>query len=526
MPGDGIRVGPVNDGSIGDVSVEARGLWKSFDGPPVLRDVGLVMRRGEIHALVGANGSGKTTLVKVLCGNHRPDAGTVIVRGTTYEGISSPKKASDLGIRVVHQEAPLIDILSVAECMALFRRYHTGVAGRIQWRAVYREAEEILTDLGIDIDPKTLAGSLSAPERALVALAVAFAETSVSDVSLLILDEASASVPEADAERFLSRVRGLAERGLPILMVTHRLKEVAALADRVTVLDDGRVAYQGPAAEVTIEEMVDLMSGERSRPTSLSEPQSVPPMQRQVVGGLPSTSHSVVDVRGLSTAGLHDLGFSVAAGEVVGVVGGPESGIDELPLALVGAVKVESGEMFLEGVLVPLPRSPREALKRGIVLVPRDRLRDGGIGSLSLHENVLLPVYSRYWHKTALARRTVTDVINRLEVKPAVSRVLLRELSGGNQQKIILGKWLNCEPRLVILDDPTSGIDPSARRTIFKEVQHRAKRDRLGILLFSTEPEQLAEQCDRVIVIDQGRCVAQLAGDSLSYATVARWAAA
>lgn len=516
------REGSASDSSAGGI-VEAHGICKSFTGAQVLRNVDLVIQRGEVHALLGMNGSGKSTLAKILSGNYQPDGGTIRVAGRERRAIASPKQAHSLGVRIVHQETPLIDTMSVAECIALFRSYPTAPGARIQWRRLIRESRELLGRLKVDIDPRRMAGALSAAERALVALAIAMGDIEIDAMSLLILDEASASIPEAEADRFLTHVRLLADSGLPVLMVTHRLQEVVDMSDTTTILHDGAVVYRGPTASLTREQMADRIaggSGAMQASATLSElprARRAPEDTRQ--------REALMSVHGLTGPSLHGAQLTVCAGEIVGVVGGPESGIAQLPSALVGAAPGYSGELEIKGHRLRLPRSPREALKAGIVLVPRDRLREGAVGSLSIYENVLVPTARRYWHRGRQARATVEQVIESFEVRPADRRALVRDLSGGNQQKVIIGKWLSCAPRVLILDDPTSGVDPGARRRIFDVLQEEVKRG-LGVILFSTEVEHFVDYCDRVILMKGGTVTGELVGERLSRSTVAKLAAA
>jgi ribose transport system ATP-binding protein len=500
-------------------TVEARGLCKSFSGRRVLNDVGLRVERGEVHALLGMNGSGKSTLVKILSGNYQPEAGEIVVGGVARKAIASPKQAHGLGVRIVHQEAPLIDTMSVAECFALFRHYPTGVGGHIQKRRLLRESRALLQRLEIDIDPAQMAGQLTAAERALVALTIAIGDIDIAHMSLLILDEASASIPEAEADRFLVHVKALAGAGLPVLMVTHRLHEVTELADRTTILHDGNVVFDGAVAGVSREQMADRIAGGQGAKAETPTPSPAAERVRTRPEGV------LFSVSELTGPGLDGAELTVAPGEILGVVGGPESGIVELPHALVGALPGYRGRIELDGHSQPLPRSPREALKAGIALVPRDRLREGAVGTLAISENVLLPTVRRYWHKGREARKTVDGVIDAFDVRPAQRKALVRDLSGGNQQKVIIGKWLSSGPRVLVLDDPTSGVDPGARQRIF-DVLHTEVQRGLGVILFSTEVEHFVDHCDRIILFSGGRVVDELVGDRLTRSNVAKLAVA
>jgi len=510
-------------GSTTVSGVSLSGIYKSFAGRPVLSDVAMDLFPGEVHALVGANGAGKSTLIKVLAGNHGPDMGLITIRGKSYANIASPQRAAELGIRVVHQETPLFDTLSVAESVGLFRGYPTGWAGRVRWNALNRKASSLLSRFGVTISTRLLGGQLSAAERALVSVAMALGNADQATTSLLILDEASAAVPEEDAEQFLRLVRRLAEAGTPVLMVTHRLGEVA-VADRVTVLNDGRVTYQGTPP--SRERLVMLITGAddddpRARPPTSTKAREHPPVRAST-----GPSAQALTVAALVGGGLRGVDFTVKAGECLGFVGTPDSGVADLPLALIGAVAGGGGRISVFGVDVDYPTGPRAALRAGLALVPRDRMHQGGVGGLSVAENLLLPAVRRYWHRPGQAHADVQAAIDELDIRPSAPNILFRELSGGNQQKVIVGKWLNCRPRVLILDDPTVGVDPGARRTLFDVLRRRATEDGLAMILMTSEPEQLVEQCNRVMALSGGRIVEEISGPDMSYVGVAKWASA
>src|SRR4051812_6723738 len=313
------------------MAVTGQDLTKTFPGTRALDHVGIAVGEGEVHALLGANGSGKSTLVKVLTGVYQPDSGTITVGERQLSAIASPNEAHALGIAVVHQESPLVDTLTVAECVALFRGYPTS-AGRIRWREVYRETEQLLDRLGVHVDPRALAGQLSPAERALVALAIALDRVR-SGVSLLILDEVTASLPEDQAEVYLQRVAELARQGTPVLMVTHRLAELHELATHVTVLRDGRLVHQGAAREVPDEELVGHMVGEGRATPAIAQAATASDSALRALwtGRQRSGERVVLEVEHLQGELLQDVSFTVRAGEIVGIGGLAEGGIAELP---------------------------------------------------------------------------------------------------------------------------------------------------------------------------------------------------
>lgn len=501
---------------------------KTFPGTKALDDVSLELMPGTIHALLGENGSGKSTAVKVLAGAHQPDSGTLLVAGRRLGGLSSPAEAARAGIRALHQEAPLVGTLSVAECVALFHRYPRGRGWRVRWSTLMRETRDLLEELDIHVDPRTLAGQLTPIERTQVGLAIVLGQRR-AETKLLVLDEATAALPESDAESFLARVTEIARSGLAVLMVTHRLRELA-FADRLTVLRTGRVVYESAVEGQTDDFLVAQMVGD-GRAGSVPEPDvedaAAPEATtarfwsartiRAATNGAPA-----LQVDGLTASVLRDLSFTVAPGEIVGVAGLRDSGVQELPLVLAGARANTGGSIRVDGAVLSGTFGPREALAAGIALVPADRLHQGGVLSLSVRDNIVLPEARRYWHHRKREEAAVEDVIQTFDVRPRALDAQFGQLSGGNQQKVILGKWLLLLPRVLILDDPTYGVDPGARRQIFRALRVAAGQG-IGILMFSTEPEQLVALCQRVMVLRGGTVATELRGSELNLQTLTRW---
>jgi ribose transport system ATP-binding protein len=510
------------------MAVACSHLSKRFPGTLALDDVSVRLADGEVHALLGANGSGKSTLARTLTGVYQPDGGEIEVGGERFAEISSPVLARKLGIAVVHQEAPLVDSLSVAECVALFRGYPSG-GGLIRWRRLRKEVRASFDRLGIEVDPGRPAGELSPAERALVALAIAL-DGVESDLSLLVLDEATASLPQGEAQRFLEQAASIAAAGVPVLLVTHRLDEVDEFAQGVTILRDGRVVHDGRVADLPQEEAIRLIVGAGSEELTEETAGSGETGQvrrlwevagRDAAPRPDAAAGPALEIKDLRGETIDGLSATIAPGEVVGFSGLADSGLAELPGLLAGALDRKGGEIVVGGVGLPRRHSPRAALAAGMALLPADRLRSGGVGTLSIAENTVLPEIPRYWGKPGREKAVVDAVIDAFDVRPRNRDALFGGLSGGNQQKVLLGKWLLSRPRVLVLDDPTSGVDPGARRTIF-EMLRDATREGISILFFSTEPEQLANFCDRVLVLRDGAIGAELAHDELSHDAVAQ----
>jgi ABC-type sugar transport system ATPase subunit len=503
-------------------AAETRRLTKIFAGRKVLDGVDLEVRAGAIHALLGANGSGKSTTVKLLTGVYQPDSGVIVIGGREVRSIASPRAASSLGVAVVHQEAPFFDTLSVAECIAQFRGYPTQ-SGRIQWSRLNRDVRAMLERFDLAIDPNTLAARLSAAERALIAIIIAL-DSARSDVKLLILDEVTATLPRNQAEPYLDRVAALARSGIGVLMVTHRLAELHGRASKATVLRDGAVAYESETRDIDEAHLIEEMVGP-------AKPQAKASGAGVRTSGLPAlwrerneepSGDIALSVQGLEGATLRNLSFNVRRGEIVGIAGLSDSGVTELPKILAGLLAPRGGQISVSGKSVPLRAAPGALIKAGMVVLPADRLRSGGVPTLSVAENVLLPDLARFWLKPRRESEFIDRIIGLFDVRPAAAETLFGKLSGGNQQKAILAKWLALKPQVLVLDDPTSGVDPAARQKIF-ELLREAALNGIGVLAFSTEPEQLAAFCSRVLIIREGSVASELTGDAIDRQTISRW---
>jgi ribose transport system ATP-binding protein len=507
------------------MAIVTEGVTKSFAGIRVLDNVGVTVAHGEIHALVGANGSGKSTFAKILSGVYQPDGASITIKDRKIPAILSPQHASELGVAIVHQEAPLIDNASVAECMALYRGYPTR-SGLVQWRRLHREIEAMFERSGVRIDPRTLAGRLTPAERALVSLILAL-DSAPSELSLLILDEVTASLPRDEAEPYLEKIHALARSGVGVLMVTHRLAEVRSKASRMTVLRDGKVAYVGSPSETDDDAIIAMMVG-------ASEPERIAaPSRTGVLGGFWSDfgvkrdadltpGEALMEVESLVGEQLVDVTFTLHVGEILGVAGLKEAGVGELPLILAGALPRRKGRISVAGRELAMTGGPDAALAAGIALLPGDRAHDGGVRTLSLGENIMLPAFDRYWRRNGRERTVVGRLIADFDVRPPKPKALFATLSGGNQQKALLAKWLHLRPAVLILDDPTSGVDPGARQKIFQLLRDAASEG-LGILFLSTEPEQLASMCSRVLILRDGVIAGSLSGAELSHQAISRW---
>jgi ribose transport system ATP-binding protein len=474
------------------------------------------VREGEIHALVGANGSGKSTLIKCITGVERPDGGSKIeIDGHDVSGGYTTRAAHDRGVRVVHQEAPLVDRLTLAETVGLHRGFPTR-GGLIRPRRLNARTAELFSRLQVDLSPKAQAATLSPPERAMVMLALALG---TGDGKLIVLDEPTASLTSGDAERFLESVTGAAAHGAGVLLVTHRLGEVFGICDRVTVLREGSVVLQCATAETSRERVIDEIIGptvdrrsvqgtevpERFRP-------SRPPGREDAAPALEalSVSGSVVD----------QISLRALPGEILGIRGLLGSGAAELCALLAGAKPLSGGSIRIGAKELSGGFGTGRAIDAGIAYVPGDRLREGGIAQLSLLENMKLPNLTYYGVNRRRQRGDFQEIVNVLDVRPPEPQRAFGTLSGGNQQKVIVGKWALMRPSVFLLDNPTAGVDPGAREQILALLKGLAEVG-TALIVHSSEPEELVRLATRVLVVKEGKVVAELAGAEVTERAIA-----
>ena len=470
-----------------------RALRKAFPGVVALDAVDFDVCTGQVVALVGENGAGKTTLVKLLSGVHRLDSGAMTYAGQPFAP-PGPAEAMDAGIAMVHQETNLLLNMSVADNIFLGRQPLR--AGLVDYQALRRATRQQLERVGLaDLDPDTLVGRLAVAARQKVEIAKALA----LDARLLILDEPTAALPEDDAEILFRLIDDLKTQGVAFVYITHRLGEVRRVADRVVVLRDGRRVAEFDDPTVDVDEFVRVMVG---REVTQVYPEPPEP-----------AADEVLHVAGLTRAGaFEDISFTVRAGEVLGIAGLVGAGRTEVVRALAGADSVDAGEVRVDGRLLRL-RSPEDALRAGIVLVPEDRKEQGLVLDLSLRDNVALPSLRKLAVRGVVRLKRVTelvrDVAGQLDLRGRPEQPA-RTLSGGNQQKAVIAKWLPREPRVVIFDEPTRGIDVGAKQAIYALIQRLASRG-VAVVVISSELPEVLGLAHRVLVLAKGRLTGELA---------------
>jgi rhamnose transport system ATP-binding protein len=468
--------------------IELSGIAKHFGGVQALRGVDFSLFPGEVHALVGENGAGKSTLVKILAGIHMPDAGTMKVGGEPIE-LRSPTQAQALGIAVVHQEPMLFPDLDVAENIFM-GRHPRDRFGRVDWKGMYREVNQLLASLDVSLSSRTPVQGLAVAEQQLVEIAKALS----LQARVLVLDEPTAALSPHEVEELFAIVKQLRERGVAILFVSHRLDEVFRIADRLTVFRDGEHIITAPVSEMNTEEIIKHMVGR--------ELSNLFPKSEAEIGEV------VLEARHLSRPGVFaDVSFQLRQGEILGFAGLVGAGRTEVARVLFGIDRAESGETWLKGKKVRI-RSPQHAMNNGIAYVPEDRHQQGLVMNFSITANVTLAILQqvsrlglvdpRREHKIA------SEYSRQLSIRSSGVEQLVNALSGGNQQKVVLSKWLATNPSVLILDEPTRGIDVGAKAEVHRIISELATKGLAIILISSDLPEVLA-MADRVIVLHEGR---------------------
>ncbi len=513
------------------MSVAVESVSVSFSGTKVLRNISLEIPDGEIRGILGANGSGKSTLIKVLTGIYHPDAGQetrIKIGDCVCSDITDSSKAYEMGVRAVHQESPLINDFTVAECICAFRGYPKRKA-RIDWNDVEGYARELLSVYDIDVDINCMVRDLSAAQRNMIAIAVAAGrEEELKTVKLLILDESDASIPENEAEFFLDRIKKVAKRGIPVIMITHRLNTVMKYCDAVTVLSNGENVFSRKISEVSEKMIIShMLPKEEGRESEKAEGDG---NLQKLWEMLKIKQHyepgkCIMSVKNLACRNLKDCTFDLYSGEVLGIVGTADSGISEIPWLLSGARRRTAGEIIVDGRAFPARMTSGRALRIGVALLPSDRPKYGGIMECSLRENILMPAEKKYWWRGRLAENAVKMMQTVFDIQPADSYGRkFGTMSGGNQQKAIMAKWMSLKPKVFILDDPTYGVDPNSRKMLFERIREAAKEG-MGIIVFSTEPELMADICTRVIVVRNGRVSGEIRKEDgvLERETIVRW---
>jgi rhamnose transport system ATP-binding protein len=475
--------------------LEVSGIYMAFGRIDVLKDVSLKLYPGEVHALMGENGAGKSTLAKIMAGVHRPRLGQIAVNGQEVV-IPNPHIATNMGIALIHQEPLSFPGLSVAENIFTGRQPVQGRSAIVNWKEIFRRSKELLSSLGLRIDPRARVRGLSIADQQMVDIAAALSQ----EAKVLLMDEPTAALTPNEVDRLFTIMRKLREQGTSIVFISHRLEEVFTIADRISVMRDGEMVGQRIPAETSADEIIHLMVGREL--TKLFER----PTNYQI--GAP-----VLQVRNLSRAGkFQDVSFEVRAGEIVGMAGLVGAGRSFVGQSIFGIAPVDSGEIVIEGNPARIS-SPREAMARGLAYVPEDRQQQGLFMPMSIAQNATLPTINhlaRYgWLRNEAERKATYEYVERLRIILRNVDQPVRELSGGNQQKVVLSKWLMSKPKVIILDEPTRGVDIGAKAEVHRLMGELAAQG-IGILMISSELPEIMAMSDRVLVMHEGRLAACL----------------
>lgn len=490
-------------------ALSLRGVSKSFGDQRALRDVSFDIAEGEIHALVGENGSGKSTLIKVLSGFHEPDAGSEVFVSDHPLQFSNAADSRRRGLRFVHQDLGLIEQFSAIENFGLTSGFHSKLWG-IDWAPLTKIAGECLARVGVGLDLNAPVSTLTAVERTALAIARTLDDSDLGTPQLLVLDEPTAALPTEDVQRLFQIVREVAAHGVAVMYVSHRLDEVTGLCTSITALRDGQVVGSGPTSGFDRRSLAELIVG-----SEVAEDEERRPA--------PTGQVPLVSVRGLTTTTLRPLDLDIAAGEIVGVVGLDGSGRETLARGFYGDAAGRAVKISVAGVgLATL--SPRAAIEAGIGLVLANREPGAAVRSMSVRENLTLAGLGSYVRSGVIDRKLEQErawkLVGELDIRPRDLERDYATLSGGNRQKVIFGKWLSLAPKLLVLDDPTSGVDIGARRAMYGEI-HRTAAEGTAVLVASSDLEDIARLCDRVLVIVDGVVSRVLTGDKITESIMA-----
>ncbi|MGW4054216.1 sugar ABC transporter ATP-binding protein [Streptomyces sp. NPDC004779] len=487
--------------------LEARGVGKRFPGVVALDDVSFTLRAGETHALVGENGAGKSTLIKVLTGVHRPDAGELLLAGSPVS-FARPSEAQSAGISTIYQEVNLVPLMSVARNIFLGREPKNRLR-LIDFPSMHEQAAELLGGFGVTVDPRRPLHTLGLGTQQMVALARAVSV----DAQVVVMDEPTSSLEPREVETLFRVIEDLRRRNIAVVYVSHRMDELYRICDRVTVLRDGRHIHTGPLAELDRVKLVSMMLG-----------REVSELRRNGVTSFGTDGHDVTRNPVLTAKDLvrrHQLdhvSLELHPGEVLGLGGLLGSGRSETAKALAGALSLDAGEVRVAGT--PLARSSSAAaIRAGISLLPEDRKAEGIVPGLSVRENIVLAALPRLSRGGVVSRarqdRLVEIFMKRLRIKASSPEQKVGELSGGNQQKVLLARWLCLEPKVLLLDEPTRGIDVGAKAEVQALIDELAGEG-LAVLLISSDLEELVEGADRIVVLRNGATVDELVGENVS----------
>ena len=488
--------------------LEMKGITKIFPGVKALDYVHLDVRPGEIHALVGENGAGKSTLMKILSGEYVSESGTIFFKGKKVK-ISNPQTAQNLGIAIINQELALIPYLSVAQNIFLGREPLKKVSKLIHWKKLNQEARKYLDRLRLNFEPQTLVADLSIAQQQMVEVAKALS----LDAQILIMDEPTSALTEKESEILFGLIKELSDRGIAIIYISHRMEEIKQLADRITVFRDVCYIDTAKNAEITIEEIIRLMVGRKIKQTT---PETKPRFDEDIL--------NIIDLS--SENGIENVNLTLRKGEIIGIAGLVGAGRSELARALFGIDPIKSGDVLIDGIKVKI-KSPKDAIMAGIGFIPENRKEEGLLLNMSVGENITINILKNLSNFFFLDKKKALNIaaeyVEKLRIKtPGLAQKTVN-LSGGNQQKIVIAKWLTTHPKIMILDEPTRGIDVGAKNEIYTLINDLAAAG-MGVLIISSELPEILRLSNNIIVMSQGKITAMLSREEASQDTIMHYA--
>lgn len=486
--------------------LEFQNISKSFVGVKALSDVSFSVREGEVHALLGENGAGKSTLMKILSGAYMKDAGKVFLDGQEIQ-VKNTKESERLGISIIYQELNLIPELSVAENIFLDRQPKRN--GFIDWKQMNQDAEKILEGIDMKIPPKMIVSTLSVAQRQMVEIAKAVS----LGARLVIMDEPTSTLTEGETRKLFQVISSLKQRGITIIYISHRMDEIFEICDSYTILRDGTFISSGDIADVSLDKIIEDMVG---RPLT-----QVFPERNNKIGDV------ILEAKNISNGKeVKDVSFTLRKGEILGFAGLVGAGRSETLKAVFGADKKAKGEIYMKGQRVNI-RSPKDAIRYGIGFLPEERKKEGLVTDLAIVDNVLMVKPENAMHHGLFSMKKAEEIcqkyIEELLIKTPSDQQKAKFLSGGNQQKVVVAKWLNCEPEIIILDEPTRGIDVNAKREIYNIIVKLAEQGK-SIILISSEMSEIIGLCDRVNIMSEGRISGELSREELSQERIMKFA--
>ena len=492
---------------MGNVLVQMKNISKSFSGTKVLKGVNLELGHGEILALLGENGAGKSTLMKILSGIYSKDSGEIYLDGELCH-FQNPKEAQNKGVAIIHQEMNLCNDLSVSENIFLGREVMEGLS--LNHKKMDEEAQKILDDLGISMKSTELAGDLKVSEQQMVEIAKALSQ----DAKVLIMDEPTSALSRKEIEDLFRVIRKLRDEGRGIIYISHRLDELRAIADKVSILRDGENVISGDLKDFSIDDIIRHMVGREIQ-------DKFPRIHRE-------KGKEILRVENLNAGPkVRDISFSLYEGEILGIAGLMGAGRTEMTRALFGVDEKTSGKIYLFGEEVKT-NTPKDSIELGMALIPEDRRKDGLCTDLSIRENISLPNLDSMKNSlgvlsTDLELKISEDTIKSLNVKAEDREMISKNLSGGNQQKVVLGKWLVRNPKVILFDEPTRGIDIGAKVEIY-QIMNELKKKGVGVLFISSEMEEVLGMSDRILIFCDGRITGELSREEANQENILKLA--